>query len=70
MDDEARHVECLEQEVRTERRLQLSDADVLPDLAVAGRVPAALVELAVRGQIRLRRDAQHSSPRWMTTAQL
>ena len=58
MDDEPRHVEGLEQQVGPEGRLEMGDADVLADLVVAGRVPASLVELAVRGQVRLRRHAE------------
>ena len=58
MDDEARHVERLEQQVGPERRLEVADADVFARLVVARRVPAALVELAIGRQVRLRRDAE------------
>lgn len=62
MDHEAGDVEGLEQQIGTERGLEVRDADVLPRLVVARRVPATLVELAVRRQVRLRSDAEQLAP--------
>ncbi len=56
--DESGHVERLEQQVGSERSLEVADPDVLTDLVVAGCVPPALVELAVGGQVRLGHDAE------------
>ena len=58
MHDQPRHVEGLEQQVGSEGRLEVRDADVLADLVITGRVPASLVELAVGGQVGLRRHAE------------
>ena len=58
MQDESGHVEGLEEQVGPERGLEVGDPDVFALLVVACREPAALVELAVGRQVRLRRDAQ------------
>ena len=55
--DEPGDVCRLEQQVGSERHLVVADADRAV-FAVARGIPAALVELAVGGQIRLRHDAE------------
>ena len=58
-----------EEQVGSERDPVARDVDGLAALVVAGREVPPLVELAVVGQVGLRRDAENAPP-WMTTPQL
>ena len=58
MDHEAGDVEGFEEQIGAERRLEVPDPDVLTGLVVAGRIPAAFVELAICRQVGLGGDAE------------
>jgi hypothetical protein len=58
VDDEVPDVRGLEQQPRADRHLLAEDGDDVVDV-VAGREPAALVELAVGRQVGLRDHAEH-----------